>query len=40
VVSWYVKARNSFVAMEEQIDGAWAEVDNQLQGGATSYPTS
>ncbi len=38
VVSWYVKARNSFVAMEEQIDGAWAEVDNQLQRRSDLIP--
>ena len=29
--AWYVGTRNRLVTLEENIDGAWAEIDNQLQ---------
>ncbi len=28
---WYVSARNSLVRLEQQVEGTWSEVDNQLQ---------
>ncbi len=31
LVSWFINTRNSMVTLEERIDGAWAEVENQLQ---------
>lgn len=38
LVSWYVGARNNFVQADEQIDAAWAEVDNQLQRRSDLIP--
>ena len=38
VGSWYVRTRNSLVAMEEQVEAAWSEVDNQLQRRADLIP--
>ena len=29
--SWFINTRNSMVTLDERIDGAWAEVENQLQ---------
>ncbi|MFP3960458.1 MAG: LemA family protein [Spirochaetaceae bacterium] len=37
-VSWYVGARNSLVEMEERINGAWSEVENQLQRRSDLIP--
>jgi LemA protein len=37
-VSWYVRTRNSLIGLEEQIDAAWAEVDNQLQRRSDLIP--
>jgi LemA protein len=37
-VLWYVSARNSLVRLEEEIDGAWSEIDNQLQRRADLIP--
>lgn len=30
-VSWYIRSRNEIVTLDEQINSAWAEIDNQLQ---------
>ncbi len=30
-VSWFVSTRNSLVRMEQEIEGQWAQVENQLQ---------
>lgn len=37
-VSWYVRTRNSLIGFEEEIDAAWAEVDNQLQRRSDLIP--
>lgn len=36
--SWYIGTRNSLVGQEEQIDAAWAEIDNQLQRRSDLIP--
>ncbi len=36
--AWFISARNNLVAMDEQIDSAWAEIDNQLQRRADLIP--
>ncbi len=36
--SWYIRTRNTLVTMEEQIDAAWSEVDNQLQRRSDLIP--
>jgi LemA protein len=28
---WYIATRNTLVTLEENINGAWSEIDNQLQ---------
>lgn len=38
IAAWFISARNNLVAMEEQIDSAWAEIDNQLQRRADLIP--
>ena len=38
VGSWYVRTRNSLVAMEEQVEASWSEIDNQLQRRADLIP--
>lgn len=38
VVSWYVRARNGIVTLDEDINGAWAEIDNQLQRRSDLIP--
>ena len=30
-VSWYVRSRNQLITLDENINSAWAEIDNQLQ---------
>jgi len=35
---WFIGTRNTLVTMEEKIDGAWAEIDNQLQRRADLIP--
>lgn len=35
---WYIGTRNTLVTLEESIDGAWAEIDNQLQRRADLIP--
>jgi LemA protein len=29
--SWYIRSRNEIVTLDEEIESAWAEIDNQLQ---------
>jgi LemA protein len=29
--SWFINTRNSMISMEESVDAAWAEIDNQLK---------
>ena len=36
--SWYIGTRNTLIAAEENINGAWAEVDNQLQRRSDLIP--
>lgn len=36
--SWYIRTRNSLVAMEEQVEASWSEIDNQLQRRADLIP--
>lgn len=38
IAAWFISARNNLVAMDEQIDSAWAEIDNQLQRRADLIP--
>ncbi|MFW5729002.1 MAG: LemA family protein [Spirochaetota bacterium] len=35
---WYVGQRNSLITMEEEVDGAWSEIDNQLQRRSDLIP--
>ncbi len=37
-IFWFVGQQNSFVTLEEQIGGAWTEVDNQLQQRSDLIP--
>ncbi len=36
--SWFISTRNQMVTLEENIDAAWAEVDNQLQRRSDLIP--
>lgn len=36
--SWYIGTRNNLVQLEEGIDAAWAEIDNQLQRRSDLIP--
>lgn len=36
--SWYVGTRNRLVTIEENVDGTWAEIDNQLQRRSDLIP--
>ena len=36
--SWYIGTRNTLIAAEENINAAWAEVDNQLQRRSDLIP--
>jgi LemA protein len=36
--AWFVGTRNRLVTLEENIDGAWAEIDNQLQRRSDLIP--
>ena len=36
--SWFINTRNQFVALDENIDAAWAEIDNQLQRRSDLIP--
>ena len=36
--SWYIGTRNTLIVSEENIDAAWAEVDNQLQRRSDLIP--
>lgn len=38
LVSWYVRSRNRLVTLDENIDSAWAEIDNQLQRRSDLIP--
>ena len=37
-VIWFIGARNSLVTLDEDINGAWAEIDNQLQRRSDLIP--
>ncbi len=37
-VSWYVRSRNNLITMDENINAAWAEIDNQLQRRSDLIP--
>ncbi|MBT3273939.1 MAG: LemA family protein [Spirochaetales bacterium] len=36
--SWYIKSRNQIVTLDEDINGAWAEIENQLQRRSDLIP--
>ena len=36
--AWYIGTRNRLVTLEENIDGAWAEIDNQLKRRSDLIP--
>lgn len=36
--SWFINTRNGLVVLEENIDAAWAEIDNQLQRRSDLIP--
>lgn len=36
--SWFINTRNQLVSLEENIDAAWAEIDNQLQRRSDLIP--
>ena len=36
--SWYVRSRNQIITLDEDINGAWAEIDNQLQRRSDLIP--
>jgi LemA protein len=36
--SWYVRSRNQVITLDEDINGAWAEIDNQLQRRSDLIP--
>ncbi len=38
ISSWYIGTRNTLVTLEESIDGAWAEIDNQLKRRSDLIP--
>jgi LemA protein len=38
MMSWFVGTRNSLVSMDEEINAAWAEIDNQLQRRSDLIP--
>ena len=37
-VSWYIRTKNNIVTLDEDINGAWAEIDNQLQRRSDLIP--
>jgi LemA protein len=37
-VSWYVRSRNTLITLDENINSAWAEIDNQLQRRSDLIP--
>jgi len=37
-ISWYVGTRNILVRLDEDINGAWAEIENQLQRRSDLIP--
>ncbi len=37
-IAWYVGQRNSLIALDESVNGAWSEVDNQLQRRSDLIP--
>ena len=36
--AWYIGTRNTLVTLEEEIDGAWSEIDNQLKRRSDLIP--
>ncbi len=38
LVSWYVRSRNNLITLDENINSAWAEIDNQLQRRSDLIP--
>lgn len=37
-VSWYVRSRNQLITLDENINSAWAEIENQLQRRSDLIP--
>jgi len=37
-IAWYVGQRNSLIELDESVNGAWSEVDNQLQRRSDLIP--
>ncbi len=37
-IGWYIGQRNSLIALDESVNGAWSEVDNQLQRRSDLIP--
>lgn len=37
-VAWYIGQRNALIALDESVNGAWSEVDNQLQRRSDLIP--
>ena len=37
--SWYINTRNRLITLEESINSAWAEIDNQLQRRSDLIPS-
>lgn len=38
MMSWFVGTRNSLISMDEEVNAAWAEIDNQLQRRSDLIP--
>jgi LemA protein len=38
LVAWYISSRNGLIALDESINAAWSEIDNQLQRRSDLIP--